>query len=374
MRRVVALIAVLIVAALGLVTPASARDTTKLQRALDAFVAEPGGPPGAIVVIQRGDEVEVLTSGVADVATGEPLDPAQHVRAASVAKAIRGAAVLALVDQGVLSLDDTVAERVPEYAAEWGDVTLRQLLGHTSGVPDFIANEPAQEAIQASPTVAPPPEDLLDFVKDEPLAFEPGSAYAYSNSDNVLAGLMVEQATGASYDSVLQTEVLDELGLAGTSFPATVDMPPPYAHGYDVEDDPPSDVSAVLSPAWAWGAGGIVTTPTDLNRFIRAYVGGELFGPRVQEEQRVVRSGSSEPEGPGRNAAGLAIFRYRTRCGTVWGHTGNTLGYTQLAAASPGGQRSVAVSITRQVGAPGPTLTALRALEAEAVCAALRDG
>jgi D-alanyl-D-alanine carboxypeptidase len=151
-------------------------------------------------------------------------------------------------------------------------------------------------------------------------------------------------------------------------------MPEPYARGYDVEDVPHVDVSEVLAPGWAWGSGGIVTTPADLNRFIRGYVAGELFGPNVQQEQRDVdASGGSEPPGPGKNAAGLAIFRYRTKCGTVWGHTGNTVGYTQFAAASPGGQNSVTVSITRQIGEAGPPLKALRALESEAVCAALDD-
>jgi D-alanyl-D-alanine carboxypeptidase len=378
MRRLLAPFALVAVSSLVFAVPAAGTGTDtgtdKVQQALDAFVARRGGAPGAIVVIQRGDEVEVLTAGVADLATEEAVNPDQHFRAASVAKAIRGAAVLALVDQGILSLDDTVAERVPKYAAEWGDVTLRQLLGHTSGVPDFIRNKPAQEAIQASPTVAPPPEELLDFVKDEPLNFEPGSEYEYSNSDNALVGLMAQQATSRSYDDILQTEVSDTLGLTNTSLPTTVDMPVPFARGYDVEDVPPVDVSEVLAPGWAWGSGGIVTTPADLNRFIRGYVGGELFGPRVQEEQRDVdTSGGSEPPGPGKNAAGLAIFRYRTKCGTVWGHTGNTVGYTQFAAASPGGQNSVTVSITRQIGEPGPALKALRALELEAVCAALAD-
>lgn len=375
MRRILAVLAVVAVAGLLPTTAASAGSeptVDRLRTALERFMDRPDAPPGAMVAVQREGRITILTEGVGDLATGELVHPDDHMRAASVAKAIRGAGVLALVGQGVMSLDDTVAERAPKYAANWGDVTLRQLLQHTSGVPDFIKTEAAQEAVQSSPTKALPPDQLLDFVADEPLSFEPGSEYEYSNSDNVLVGLMAEQATGRSYDEILQTEVADKLSLTNTTLPPGVEMPTPYAHGYDIEDEPPLDVSEVLDPAWAWGSGGIVTTPSDLTRFIRGYVGGDLFGADVQAAQRDVVAGGSEPPGPGKNSAGLAVFRYETKCGTVWGHTGNTVGYTQFAAASADGKHSATVSITRQVGAkPTPILKALRALELEAVCTAL---
>ena len=120
-----------------------------------------------------------------------------------------------------------------------------------------------------------------------------------------------------------------------------------------------------------------MSSPSDLNIFIRGYVGGRLFDSKTQTQQRtVVEGGQSEPPGPGKNAAGLAIFRYTTRCGTVWGHTGNTPGYTQFAAASPNGGSSVILSVNEQLslsqGAPG-VLDALREAEELAVCAALAE-
>ena len=125
------------------------------------------------------------------------------------------------------------------------------------------------------------------------------------------------------------------------------------------------------------GFRGMVSTPAELNRFARGYVGGELFDPWTRWQQRqVVEGGSSEPPGPGRNSAGLGIFRYDTRCGTVWGHTGNYPGYTQFMAASSDGSRSVTVSVNTQLnpvqGAPG-VFKALRRAEALAVCAALAE-
>ena len=189
-----------------------------------------------------------------------------------------------------------------------------------------------------------------------------------------------ESATRRSYESALQRQVYNPLGLRNTSLPAGPEMPRPFLHGYDTDPDepgaPPEDVSLLVAGGWAWASGGIVSTPQDLNRFIRGYVGGELFGRRVSAEQARFGPGGSEPPGPGRNSAGLALFRYDTRCGTVFGHTGNTAGYTQFIAASRDGRRSVTMSINLQrtqnsQGQEGRVFAALRAAEEDAVCAAL---
>jgi D-alanyl-D-alanine carboxypeptidase len=146
-------------------------------------------------------------------------------------------------------------------------------------------------------------------------------------------------------------------------------------HGYDREDDGTLvDVSTLIAAGYAWASGGIVSTPADQNRFIRGYVGRDLFGKKTQRRQFDFRTGHSEPPGPGRNAAGLAVFRYRTGCGTMFGHTGNTPGYTQFMAASRDGRRSVVVSINRQAT---PTVAPevfheLRNIFRLAVCAAFR--
>lgn len=153
-------------------------------------------------------------------------------------------------------------------------------------------------------------------------------------------------------------------------------MPEPYLHGYDVTPPPPpEDVSEILSASGVWASGGIVSTPNDLTRFIRGYAGGALYGRGVVREQRRWIAGASQPAGPGRNSAGLAIFRYKTRCGVVLGHTGNFPGYTQLIAATPDGRRSLTFSTTSQINqsvAP-EQLRRLRTIQENFVCALL-DG
>jgi D-alanyl-D-alanine carboxypeptidase len=346
-----------------------------LDRALKDLVVMEGGPPGVIAVVQRGQHREVHTFGVANVRTGRPMRIDDRMRIASAAKAFSGAVALSLVSEDKLSLQDTIGERLPELPKAWWEVTLKQLLNHTSGIPDFSQDPAFQKAVLASPTKAPPRKELLSFVEDEELLFDPGSEYHYSNSDNIVVALMAEAATGMSYEALLQERVYKPLGLRKTSLPRGPNLKKPFIHGYDTSEHPPEDVSELLAAGWAWASGGIVSTPADLNTFIRGYVGGKLFDERTQAKQRrVVEGGSSEPPGPGKNSAGLGIFRYETRCGTVWGHTGNTLGYTQFMAASPNGRRSVTVSINSQLAPPvgdSEAFKALRRAEGLAVCAAL---
>lgn len=335
----------------------------------------PGGPPGAIAVVQRDGQTKVHSFGVGDTATRDAPDADDHMRLASTSKAFSGAVALSLVEKSRLSLDDTIGQRLPSLPKAWAAVTLRQLLNHTSGLPDFLSAPAAQEAIGASLTVAPPPAKLLEFVKDEPLGFAPGSQYKYSNSDNIAVGLMVAAVTGGTYEQALQSEVYGPLGLTQTSLPAGVQIPAPFIHGYELPaSGPPEDLSEVLASGWAWASGGMVSTPSEINTFIRGYVGRGLFGSATQAQQfQLEAGGGSEPPGPGRNSAGLGIFRYQTRCGTVFGHTGNYIGYTQFMAASRDGSRSATVSVNTQLrpDIDGKIFAALRRAELLAVCAAL---
>jgi D-alanyl-D-alanine carboxypeptidase len=370
-----ALVLVVAAAAPAAAAPATGNADAALDRALQALVETRGGPPGAISIVQRDGELSVHAAGVARRPAGAPPRANDHMKIASVAKAFSGATALALVQRRVLHLDDTIGRLLPDLPAAWHAVTLREALNHTSGLPEFIEAPEAQQAIRDSPGRAPPPQRLLSFAAGEPLRFAPGSRYRYSNSDNEVVALMVQAATGRSYERELRRLVSAPLGLNRTTLPRGPGLPRPFMHGY-APDPPkaPEDVSTVFAGGWAWASGGIVSTPADLNRFIRGYVGGRLFGPAVRAQQRqFIAGGGSEPTGPGANAAGLGLFRYRTSCGVVYGHTGNTLGYTQFAAASGDGRRSATLSITAQL-TPGNAPAVYRKVRRTAelaVCAAL---
>ena len=344
-----------------------------LDHAIDRVVAEPTGPPGVSALIKRGGRLFFHRAGAADLRTGRAIHRTDHMRIASTSKAFNGAVALTLVDRGQLELDGRLGEFLPDSPAAWSEVTLAQLLHHTSGVPDYTASEGFKAQFRSDPHAYISPQELVGYVADQPLAFEPGSAYAYSNTDNILVGLIAEAVTGRRYGKELRQRVYRPLGLRATSLPITPEMPLRFAHGYGF--DPESgfeDVSTLLNPAGAWASGGIVSTPADLSRFVRAYAGGRLFGAATRERQFRFVDGSSDPPGPGENEAGLAIFRYRTRCGTVFGHTGSFPGYTQFIAASRSGRDSVVVSANEQLtpGESPEVFPLLREAFETGVCAA----
>ena len=185
---------------------------------------------------------------------------------------------------------------------------------------------------------------------------------------------MIEAATGRSYAAELAQRVFTPMGLDRTSLPSDERIPPPLVHGYEVRpSEPPEDISELFAAGWTWASGGILSTPFDANRFIRAYAGGAGIDTATRAAQLTFVAGSSEPPGPGQNAAGLGIFRYRTSCGTVYGHTGNTAGYTQFVAATPDGARSTVVSVNAQItpSVDSARFAELRHIYTLAVCAAL---
>jgi D-alanyl-D-alanine carboxypeptidase len=329
-----------------------------------------------IALMRQDDRTTVYRAGVADTTTGRPPRTTDHMRIASVAKAFSGAVALRLVDRDKLRLDDTIGEILPSQPTAWHQVTLRQLLSHTSGLPDFSTAPAFLEILQEDSRHRFDSRRLLDFVADQDLLFPPGSRYEYSNSDNIAVALMAEAVTGQRYERLLDQLVYRPLGLRQTSLPQGYRLPEPYLHGYDVTPPaPPEDISEVLSASGVWASGGIVSTPKDLNTFIRAWAGGHGFlSKKTSQQQRTFIPGAaSEPAGPGVNAGGLAIFRYETRCGTVYGHTGNFPGYTQFAAGTADGKRSLTFSINTQTSKSlKPELLAkVRAVQEDFVCALL---
>lgn len=367
------LVALLVVSVTILAAPPSPAGQPTLQRQLDALVAADGGPPGAIVTLRRGSDMQVLTAGTTNVRTGRVPRATDHMRIASVAKAFSGAVALRLVAEGRLRLRDQIGDVMPGLPRRWHGVTLRQLLNHTSGLPDYTQSDGFLEQFETDPGGYVSPGTIISWVADDGLEFTPGTQYRYSNTDNIVVGLMAERVTHLPYRRLLRRIVFEPLGLRRTSFPSQPPLPRPFIHGYVVEPGGSSqDVSTVLSPSGAWASGAIVSTPRDLGTFIGAYLAPELFPRSVKARQlRFVRGGESSPPGPGRNAAGLAVFRYRTRCGTVYGHTGNFPGYVQFAAATRDGRRAVTTSLN--IPAPeGDLLAQMREMQETAVCELLR--
>jgi D-alanyl-D-alanine carboxypeptidase len=354
----------------GTTTAAAKTTDAQVLKGLEGLVTSPGGPPGAIATLYRNGKLTTLSTGRADIKKSAKPRATDHMRIASVAKAFSGAVALNLVRAGKLSLEDTIAKVLPSLPSAWGQVTLEELLHHTSGVSDYTKSDGFIKQIETNPRGYVSPQKVISWVAKDPLVFKPGSKYEYSNTDNIVVGLMVEAVTGASYADELQQIVFGPTHLTQTSLATKIKMPKPFIHGYfpATETEGERDDSEFLNPSGAWASGGIVSTPQNLNAFIRADLGLKFFD-RAQQQRQMNWwvGGESSPPGPGKNSAGLALFRYQTKCGTVYGHTGNFPGYTQFAAASADGSRGV----TTTLNIPGPTgklLAQLRNVQVAAVC------
>jgi D-alanyl-D-alanine carboxypeptidase len=267
---------VVLALSLGFAAPAAAASPgpADVQRGLERLVAAESGPPGAIATMYRDGRMTVLRAGRADLRRPGAPKPTEHMRIASVAKAFSGAVALNLVRAGRLGLDDTIGQRLGGMPAAWVDVTVRQMLDHTSGLPDYTQSKAFAEQARKDPRGFVSPGEIIDWVRAEPLEFTPGTSYEYSNTDNIVVGLIVEAITGRSYGEALKEIVFEPAQLHQTTFPAKLTLPRPFIHGYVVEaGEAPTDVSTFLSPSGAWASGAIVSTPRDLNAFIRSYLG-----------------------------------------------------------------------------------------------------
>jgi D-alanyl-D-alanine carboxypeptidase len=328
-----------------------------------------------IVTVNRGGRTETLALGEADPTLGGAPTEFSHMRLASVTKAYTGAVVLRLVDQERIALDDKIGQYLPTLPLTWQNVTIRQLLDHTSGIPDYTKSEGFFNQFKTAPEAKVSPTTIIDWVRTDPLNFPSGTTYAYSNTDNIIAALIAETTSKRSYPNLLKIVIIDPLKLRNTSLPTTTALHKPFLHGYDVAVENGkrvvTDVSTILSPTGAWASGGIESTPLELGKFIRGLLAKRFFSAKAQKQQfKWVKGGQSSPAGPGKNSAGLSLFRYETRCGTVYGHTGNFPGYTQFVAANKTGTRSV--TSTLNIAAPsGKLLKQLREMQTKAVCTML---
>lgn len=376
-------LAVFLFSAAAPVAEASTR--SGLNQALNRIMAVPNGPPGISMQIVKNGKSQYFRRGVANVKTGEKPRINQHFRIASVAKAFSGAVTLNLVARKRLRLRSTIGQVLPGRLPKARRVTLGQTLHHTGGLPEYIHSKGFIDAVTSNPLAYVSPRTILSWVRNSKLTHRPGTRYQYSDTDNIVAGLMAERVTRVPYLRQIRRLGKRIGGLRSTYLPRTVKMPRPYLHGYDIAPgQAPEDASHVINPSGAWASGGIVSTLPNLNRFFRAYVSGRFFGKGkrariIKRTQRSWRLGESQPAGPGKNQAGLALFRYTTKCGVMFGHTGSFPGYRVFAAASADGKRSIAFVANSQIlkdtkGNPNArqVSAAIRRAQTTAVCHALR--
>jgi D-alanyl-D-alanine carboxypeptidase len=333
----------------------------ELQRVLDNVVA--AGGPGVVALINdgrardehdlahdggRGDDegVQIASSGVADLSTHRPIGPEDRFRVASVTKPFVATVILQLVAEGKLSLQDSVERWLPGMLPYGDRITVRQLLSHTSGVPDYVLS-PVAELYHGDRLRSWRPQELVALVAASPPDFPAGSAWSYSNTNYVLAGLIVERVTGHRLGRELQRRIFGPLRLRDTSFPTEVPfLVGPHARGYSLQlDDQLNPIEGslfditVYNPSLAWGAGNIVSDVDDLARFFRALLGGRLLPAQLLGEMK-----TPVEIAPG-IGYGLGLFVVDSPCGPLYGHSGGIPGYSNVVFNSADGRRQIALML-----------------------------
>jgi D-alanyl-D-alanine carboxypeptidase len=337
----------------------------QLQRLLDSLVAT--GAPGAAAWVQDEDGSLEAASGVADISTGRPMEARLRFRAGSLTKSLVATVVLQLVAEGRLSLADTLERWLPGILPYGDQVTIRQLLGHTSGVPHDWAT--IERALYGSPQGrlhAWTPQELIALVAGRPPDFPPGTAWSYSNTGYILLGLIVEAATGNPLDQELDRCILGPLGLRHTHLPGDArELPVPMSHGYSLRVDPGGEVLdgplldfTVQNPSWAWAAGALVSDLEDLVGFFRALLGGRLLPPGLLAEMRTT---VAVPPGsiplPLYDRYGLGLLEVETPAGRLVGQLGGIPGYLSMVLSTPDDRRQLGLMINL-LAAPDPVYVA----------------
>lgn len=310
----------------GDVSPTARRSHDNLAGALEELLDENvaiDGPGAVLVVMHRGEVLFSSCRGLAQVEANEPMTMSTAFRLASLSKQLTAMAVLILASRSLLALDDPLGRWLPEFARihPVGDeVTLRQILGHTSGIPDYldamdelgVADEPELDNARV----------MALLLEQKELDFSPGERFEYSNSNYVLAAEIVARASGVSFSRFLEDEVFAPLGMEHAVVRDDPALAIPHrAYGYQIATDGYERLGSVAPVV---GDGGIFASPTDFVAWERGLVSGRLVpAPLLEEAFRSGRLNDGSTTGYG---LGWFVDEDKLDRGIVR-HTGSFVGF-----------------------------------------------
>ncbi|MGW4078518.1 serine hydrolase domain-containing protein [Streptomyces asiaticus] len=337
-------------------SPADTSSPTASERSgipeLEAAIADlPTSDATAALVRVGGTEgVWRGSSGVHDLTTNRPADPAGRFRAGSVTKVFTAAVALQLAAEGTLDLDRTARSYLPELIpASYGAVTVRQLLNHTHGIPAARIPGDTVEERYADRFRIHDPEEMVRSATAQKREFAPGEKQHYLNIGYTIAALVIERITGDTYERQVTHRILKPLGLRDTYLPG-VDphIAGPHNHGYQTMrlDDGTTglrDVS-VWGPTDGWAAGDIISTTADLERFIKALFRGRVVrGPLLREMFTLPKVADFTTGDPAAYSVGLSMKKLGGR--EVWGKSGGRWGYNTGIVSTRDGSRTLVYSV-----------------------------
>jgi D-alanyl-D-alanine carboxypeptidase len=305
-----------------LLAPAAMASTPALDPALakridsDALtVLQRTQTPGAtIAIFKNGMPVYIHAYGLSDREQRTPATAATHYEIGSITKQFTAAAILQLQEAGKLDIDATLASYLPD-APHAKEVTLKQLLSHTSGMPEYL-DGPDVEQWAVKPATF---EQIMARIKDKPLDFPPGSRWSYSNSGYALLGRVIEVTSHESYVHYVKTHLLAPAGMSRTYTVIDEQTVPGMAKGYRHVDGK-LELSPTIHATVGWAAGNLVSTVDDLERWNMALQGGKIVRPADYALMATPVQGSTD--------YGLGLFVDTLDGQPRIGHTGGSFGFT----------------------------------------------
>lgn len=306
------------------------------------------GYPAALAAVtdSKGESAGVAV-GKGNVETGQAPPMDGEVRIGSNTKTFVAVVVMQLVQEGKVGLDEPIETYLPGLIKGEGidgsKITVRQLLQHTSGLPEYTDTTPGSGDIFQIKDHYIPPRDLLDTALGKPAAFEPGTQWAYTNTNYVVLGMLVERVSQRPVGEQIDERIVKKLGLSHTYFPAQGEEKIRGTHpqGYHLSAGGKLEDITEMDSAWAWAAGAMVSTPSELNTFFQAVFDGRLLSQSSIEEMK-----KGVDMGSGGRVYGLGLVGTPLSCGgTSWGHGGTIPGYQTNDAVGPDGT-AVTIAVT----------------------------
>ncbi|MEU4119795.1 serine hydrolase domain-containing protein [Kitasatospora sp. NPDC028055] len=315
----------------------------KLDAAIQSVLKQNSVPGISVGIITPGGTYQ-KSFGVSDKTANTPMDAGLFTRIGSESKTFTATAVLRLVDQGKVALDDPISKYVDGVPGGDG-ITVRQLGEMRSGLFPYSSDPDFVNTLISDPNHVFTPDQLLAYGYKHPAVFPPGQRFQYSNSNYIILGKLIEKLGGQSAGDFLQSQVFTPASLAKTSFPTDGTLPDPHAHGY-TNQTPNGDIQDATNwnPSWAWTAGAVITQLADLESWAKTVATGAIISPASQTERL-----KTLPTGDPGVTYGFGLFN-----NNGWiGHNGSMPGYESVAVYMPDAQATLVLLLNTDVISQG---------------------
>ena len=352
-RRIPTLILGLILV-MGLASQTLAQPAEDLSKSIDEILTQtykPNEPGAAVIVVKDGKVVFRKGYGMANLELGVPVEPDMVFRLGSITKQFTAVAILMLVEQGKLSLDDDLTKFLPDYPTKGQKITITNLLTHTSGIKPYTSL-PEWLAMWRKDV---PLNDLIALFKDKPMDFAPGERYTYNNSAYVLLGAIIEKASGQSYADFVEKNIFAPLGMTHSFYDDTARVFPRRVSGYSKPKDTWLN-AAYLSMSQPYAAGSLASSVDDMALWDAA-----LYTDKLVKQETLKRAWTSAKLNSGRLTGygfGWSLNSYEGH--PTIEHGGGINGFSTYAVRMPDDRVYVAVLTNKDSGGPGPGRVAFR--------------